>query len=161
MELCNFFRNFEGWEGGEVPPGIPRPGSLTHCHGKKVKINVHIFGLFRYSSYVSSVIREIDMKLGLVRMNGERVIGVQYFESKFSRELGEKLRINGVEWRVGVIAEDKNSIIKVLNEIVRIENSLRKKENSLRRMEQRERDREIDAQITQMFIQAYKSVMNR
>jgi hypothetical protein len=126
-----------------------------------VKINVHIFGLFRYSSYVSSVIREIDMKLGLVRMNGERVIGVQYFESKFSRELGEKLRINGVEWRVGVIAEDKNSIIKVLNEIVRIENSLRKKENSLRRMEQRERDREIDAQITQMFIQAYKSVMNR
>ena len=147
--------------GGKVPPGIPRPGSLTHCHEKKVKIIEEMFGLFRYSSYVSSVIREIDMKLGLVRMNGERVTGVQYFESKFSRELGEKLRINGVEWRVGVIGDDRNSIIKVLNEIVRIENSLRKKENSLRRMEQRERDREIDAQITQMFIQAYKSVMNR
>ena len=161
MELCNFFRNFEGWEGGEVPPGMASPGSLTHCHEKKMKIIVNIFGLLRYSSYVSSVIREIDMKLGLVRMNGERVIGVQYFESKFSRELGEKLRINGVEWRVGVIGDDRNSIIKVLNEIVRIENSLRKKENSLRRMEQRERDREIDAQITQMFIQAYKSVMNR
>ncbi len=120
-----------------------------------------MFGLFSTYSYVSSVIKEIDMKLGLVRMSGERVIGVQYFESKFSRELGEKLRINGVEWRVGVIGDDRNSIIKVLNEIVRIENSLRKKENSLRRMEQRERDREIDAQITQMFIQAYKSVMNR
>ncbi len=93
------------------------------------------------------------MKLGLVRMSGERVIGVQYFESKFNRELGEKLKINGVEWRVGVIAEDKNSIIKVLNEIVRIENSIIRKK-------QRERDREIDAQITQMFIEAYKSVMN-
>jgi hypothetical protein len=126
-----------------------------------MKIIPYIFGLFRYYSYVSSVIREIDMKLGLVRMNGERVIGVQYFESKFSRELGEKLRINGVEWRVGVIGDDRNSIIKVLNEIVRIENSLRKKENSLRRMEQREWEREIDAEITQMFIQAYKSVMNR
>jgi hypothetical protein len=101
------------------------------------------------------------MKLGLVKINGERVIGVQYFESKFSRELGEILRINGVEWRVGVIAADKDSIIKVLNEIVKIENSLRREENSLRRKEQRERDREIDSQITQMFIQAYKSVMNR
>ena len=94
------------------------------------------------------------MKLGLVRMSGERVIGVQYFESKFSRELGDKLRINGVEWIVGVIADDKNSIIKVLNEIVRIE-------NSLIRTKQRDRDREINAQITQMFIQAYKSVLNQ
>jgi tRNA(Glu) U13 pseudouridine synthase TruD len=94
------------------------------------------------------------MKLGLVRMSGERVIGVQYFESKFSRELGEILRINGVEWRVGVIADDRNSIIKVLNEIVRIENSLIRKK-------QRERDREIDSQINQMFIQAYQSVINQ
>ena len=94
------------------------------------------------------------MKLGLVRMSGERVIGVQYFESKFNRELGEKLKINGVEWRVGVIAEDRNSIIKVLNEIVRIENSIIRKK-------QKERDREIDAQITQMFIKAYQSVMNQ
>ena len=94
------------------------------------------------------------MKLGLVRMSNERVIGVQYFESKFSRELGEKLRINGVEWIVGVIADDRNSIIKVLNEIVRIE-------NSIIRTKQRERDREINAQITQMFIQAYKSVINQ
>ena len=93
------------------------------------------------------------MKLGLVRMSGESVIGVQYFESKFNRELGEKLRINGVEWKVGVIADDRNSIIKVLNEIVRIQNSIVRKK-------QRERDREIDAQITQMFLQAYKSVMN-
>ena len=87
-------------------------------------------------------------------MSGESVIGVQYFESKFNRELGEKLRINGVEWRVGVIADDRNSIIKVLNEIVRIQNSIVRKK-------QRERDREIDAQITQMFIQAYKSVINQ
>ena len=94
------------------------------------------------------------MKLGLVRMRGERVIGVQYFESKFNRELGETLRIDGVEWRVGVIAEDRNSIIKVLNEIVRIENSIIRKK-------QKERDREIDAQITQMFIKAYQSVMNQ
>lgn len=101
------------------------------------------------------------MKLGLVRMSGERVIGVQYFESKFNRELGEKLRINGVEWVVGVIAEDKPSIIEVLNEIVRIENSLRRKENSVRRANQRERDKEIDAQIIQMFLQAYKSVINQ
>lgn len=94
------------------------------------------------------------MKLGLVRMSGERVIGVQYFESKFSRELGERLKINGVEWIVGVIAADWDSIMKTLNEITRIQ-------NSVIRTKQKERDREINAQITQMFIQAYKSVVNQ
>jgi hypothetical protein len=55
---------------------------------------------------------------------------------------------------VGVIAEDRNSIIKVLNEIVRIQNSIVRKK-------QRELDREINYQINQMFIQAYQSVMNQ
>ena len=93
------------------------------------------------------------MKLGLVRMSGERVIGVQYFESKWERELGEKLRIDGVEWIVGVIGEDRNSVIKFLNEIVKIENSLRRKE-------QKEMDREVDEKINRMFLEAYKSVMS-
>jgi len=93
------------------------------------------------------------MKLGLVRMSGEKVVGVQYFESKFSRELGEKLRINGVEWIVGVIAEDRNSIIKVLNEIVRVQNSIVRKR-------QRELDREINNEINKMFRDAYQAVMN-
>jgi len=55
---------------------------------------------------------------------------------------------------VGVIAEDRNSIIKVLNEIVRIQNSIVRKK-------QRELDREINYQINQMFIQAYKSVIKQ
>lgn len=118
-----------------------------------MKKSVPEFGYISIYSYVCSVIRDKDMKLGLVRMSGEKVIGVQYFESKFSRELGEILRINGVEWRVGVIAEDRNSIIKVLNEIVRIQNSIVRKK-------QRELDREINHQINQMFLEAYKSVMN-
>jgi len=94
------------------------------------------------------------MKLGLVRMSGEKVVGVQYFESKFNRELGETLRINGVEWIVGVIAEDRNSIIKVLNEIVRVQNSIVRKK-------QRELDRKINHQINQMFLDAYQSVINK
>jgi len=85
-------------------------------------------------------------------MSGERVIEVQYFESKFSRELGEILRIDGVEWRVGVIAEDRNSIIKVLNEIVRVQNSIVRKK-------QRELDREINNQINKMFFDAYQAVI--
>jgi len=87
-------------------------------------------------------------------MSGEKVVGVQYFESKFNRELGETLRINGVEWIVGVIAEDRNSIIKVLNEIVRVQNSIVRKK-------QRELDRKINHQINQMFLDAYQSVINK
>ena len=55
------------------------------------------------------------MKLGLVRIVSERLVGVQYFESKFQRELGEELIIDGKKWNVGVIGEDRAEIIGVLN----------------------------------------------
>ena len=53
------------------------------------------------------------MKLGLVRIVNERLVGVKYFESKFQRELGEELNHDGVKWRVGVIGENREEIIEV------------------------------------------------
>ena len=57
------------------------------------------------------------MKLGLVRIENERLVGVQYFESKWERELGEVLNIEGVKWNVAVIGESRNEIIDVLNKL--------------------------------------------
>jgi Holliday junction resolvasome RuvABC ATP-dependent DNA helicase subunit len=70
------------------------------------------------------------MKLGLVRIQNEKLVGVQYFESKFSRELGEKLRINGVEWTVAVIGEDRDTIVDVLNGFIKKQNSIVRKQNN-------------------------------
>ena len=34
---------------------------MTHCHEKKMKKSVELFGYFSYSLYISSVMREIPM----------------------------------------------------------------------------------------------------
>ena len=70
------------------------------------------------------------MKLGLVRIQNEKLVGVQYFESKFQRELGEVVSINNVKWNVAVIGEDRNTIIDVLNGFVKKQNSIVRKENN-------------------------------
>jgi Holliday junction resolvasome RuvABC ATP-dependent DNA helicase subunit len=70
------------------------------------------------------------MKLGLVRIQNEKLVGVQYFESKFQRELGEVVSINNVKWTVAVIGEDRNTIVDVLNGFVKKQNSIVRKVNN-------------------------------
>ena len=65
----------------------------------------------------------LDMKLGLVRIQNEKLVGVQYFESKFQRELGEVVSINNVKWTVAVIGEDRDTIVDVLNGFIKKQNS--------------------------------------
>ena len=86
MELCNFFRNFEGWEGGEVPPGMASPGSLTHCHEKKVKIIEEIFGLFSTYSYVCYVMRETLNPLYDMNVNEMNRLVALYVDGSISDE---------------------------------------------------------------------------
>jgi single-stranded DNA-specific DHH superfamily exonuclease len=71
------------------------------------------------------------MKLGLVRIQNEKLVGVQYFESKFQRELGEVVSINNVKWNVAVIGEDRDTIIDVLNGFIKKQNSVVRKQNQL------------------------------
>ena len=61
-----------------------------------------------------------EMNLGLVRMNesGNQIIGSQYMLSKWERNLGDTLTINGVDWRVGIIGDTKRDVISALNEII-------------------------------------------
>jgi len=71
------------------------------------------------------------MKLGLVRIQNEKLVGVQYFESKFQRELGEVVSINNVKWTVAVIGEDRDTIVDVLNGFIKKQNSVVRKQNQL------------------------------
>ena len=71
------------------------------------------------------------MKLGLVRIQNEKLVGVQYFESKFQRELGEVVSINNVKWNVAVIGEDRDTIVGVLNGFIKKQNSVVRKQNQL------------------------------
>ena len=109
-----------------------------------------LFCIFEYK-----IEREINfkplrkMKLGLVRIQNERLVGVQYFESKFERELGEELSINGVKWNVAVIGEDRNTIVDVLNGFIKKQNSIVRKQNQMINREANYRFNKVLAQAIQ------------
>jgi hypothetical protein len=93
------------------------------------------------------------MKLGLVRIQNEKLVGVQYFESKFQRELGEVVSINNVKWTVAVIGEDRNTIVDVLNGIVKKQNSVVRKQNQMI-------NREANYQFNKILREAIERVNN-
>ena len=93
------------------------------------------------------------MKLGLVRIENERLVGVQYFESKWERELGEVLNIEGVKWNVAVIGESRNEIIEVLNGFISKQNSIVRKQNKIA-------NREVDMIFNKIMKEAILSVNN-
>ena len=71
------------------------------------------------------------MNLGLVKMNESKteLYGVQYMLSKWERNLGDTLNIDGTKWLVGIIGDTKNGVISALNEIVKKQNSIINKKN--------------------------------
>ena len=69
--------------------------------------------------------------VGLVEIFNNKIKKVKYFESKFSRELGDTLNYDGKPMRVAVIGEDKNSVIEALNEIVKKQNKIVRLENKV------------------------------
>ena len=92
-------------------------------------------------------------KLGLVRIQNERLVGVQYFESKWERELGEELNIDGVKWIVGVIGDSRNEIIEVLNEFISKQNSIVRKQNKIA-------NRKVDMIFNQIIKEATAKLNN-
>lgn len=104
------------------------------------------------------------MKLGLVRIENERLVGVQYFESKWERELGEVLNIEGVKWNVAVIGESRNEIIDVLNQSIAKQNELVREHNSKIRKQNyqinKQLNREVNEEFNQMMREAVQFVNN-
>ena len=79
-----------------------------------------------------------EMNLGLVKMNESKtqLYGVQYYKSKWERNLGDTLNIDGEKWLVGIIGDTKNDVISALNVIVKKHNSVINKKNYQKRKEQ-------------------------
>jgi len=79
------------------------------------------------------------MNLGLVKMNESKtqLYGVQYYKSKWERNLGDTLNIDGEKWLVGIIGDTKNDVISALNVIVKKHNSEINKKNYQKRKEEK------------------------
>ena len=80
-----------------------------------------------------------EMNLGLVKMNEDKteLYDVQYMLSKWERNLGDVLTINGEKWLVGMIGDTKNDVIQALNEIVKKYNSIINKKNYQKKKEEK------------------------
>ena len=72
-----------------------------------------------------------EMNLGLVKMNESKtqLYGVQYYKSKWERNLGDTLNIDGEKWLVGIIGDTKRDVISALNEIISKQNKIVRKQN--------------------------------
>ena len=80
-----------------------------------------------------------ETHIGLVRMNESKtkLYGVQYMLSKWERNLGDTLNIDGTKWLVGMIGDTKNDVISALNEIVKKQNSIINKKKYQQRKEEK------------------------
>ncbi len=80
-----------------------------------------------------------EMNLGLVKMNESKteLYGVQYYKSKWERNLGDTLTIDGEKWLVGIIGDTKNGVISALNEITKKQNSIINKKKYQQRKEEK------------------------
>jgi len=79
------------------------------------------------------------MNLGLVKMNESKteLYGVQYYKSKWERNLGDTLTIDGEKWLVGIIGDTRNDVISALNDIVKKQNSIINKKKYQQRKEEK------------------------
>ena len=67
-----------------------------------------------------------ETHIGLVRMNESKteLYGVQYMLSKWERNLGDTMMIDGTKWLVGMIGDTKNDVISALNDVIKKQNSI-------------------------------------
>ena len=63
----------------------------------------------------------------LVKMSGDRITKVQYLESKFDREPGDVMIYDGERMNVGVVGDDRDSVISAMNDVIREQNRLDRK----------------------------------
>lgn len=58
----------------------------------------------------------------LVKISGDRITKVQYLESKFDREPGDVMVYDGERMNVGVVGDDRDSVIEAINKVIQLQN---------------------------------------
>ena len=69
--------------------------------------------------------------VGLVKIFNNRITKVKYLESKFSRELGDILTIDGERMTVGIVGDSMASVALTLNDLVKKQNKIVRRENKI------------------------------
>ena len=76
------------------------------------------------------------MYIGLVKIENNRLVKAQVMNSKFERNLGETMTIEGVSMKIACIGE-KSEVYDFVNELIRYQNRITRKENKIREIKER------------------------
>jgi len=76
------------------------------------------------------------MFIALVKIENNRLVKAQVMNSKFERNLGETMTIEGVSMKIAAIGE-KSEVYDFVNELIRYQNSITRKENKAREIKER------------------------
>jgi hypothetical protein len=87
----------------------------------------------------------MENHIGLVKIENGRLIAVQYYVSKFERELGEVINYSGTKYNVGVIGDSRNSVINYLNIFIKNQNRINTKIKSSNNLQAKQMWNEIIA----------------
>lgn len=85
----------------------------------------------------------------LVKMSGDRIIKVQYLESKFDREPGDVMVYDGEKMNVGVVGDSRDSVIKTINEVIKAQNKADRKRIY-------RENKEVDKMFKDILLESYK-----
>ena len=84
-------------------------------------------------------------------MSKTELYGVQYLLSKWERNLGDVINIDGTKWLVGIIGDTKNDVISELNNII-------KKQNSIVNKKKYQEKKKTDMAFNQILNDVMKSI---
>jgi len=77
----------------------------------------------------------MENHIGLVKIENGKLIAVQYYASKFERELGDVINYEGKAYNVGVIGGSRNVVVNKLNIFIKNQNRLNRKINASSNLE--------------------------
>jgi hypothetical protein len=87
----------------------------------------------------------MENHIGLVKIENGRLVAVQYYVSKFERQLGDVINYAGMTYNVGVIGESRNAVVNHLNIFIKNQNRINRKINASTNIQARQMWNEIIA----------------
>lgn len=97
-------------------------------------------------------------QIGLTKVVNGKLVAVRYMESKFERNLGDKITYEGSLMIVSVIGTDRNDVIRQLNVLIREANAIVAKRNAEMKAEFIKNNPVVVTQFDKVLLELLKNI---
>lgn len=98
--------------------------------------------------------------VGLVKVQGNRIVHVRYYESKFERSVGDSITYEGVNFKVAFIGESRNEVIEALNEVIRQQNAIVRREQKVINAKNAAANRQVNTYFANLLGEILRDINN-